>query len=431
MALVTMKRHLRGRVRREVVTLLESGHEVLVVSQIFATGGQDEFLQGLSHPCLTVELVPRRSAVLSIAGLAGAFRRATWAEPGPRAPAPDVATAGGRRAALLDLPLRGLKRVVAPVHRITLYRHHWRHSEAVVRRWAPGLVHTCDLEGLVGGGRAARRLGVPHVHDCHELYVERIHYARLERRVLESIERRAIRKADAITVVNQSIGEELQRRYGIQATVVRNCAERSREPHVVDVRDLARLERGDRVVLYQGGLSVGRGLHEVVRSAAHYPEGAALVFLGSGPLRPDLERLARDLDLDGRVRFVDAVPPDDLLGITASATVGVVPYQPVSLNNRLALPNKVFEYLVVGVPVVVSDLPELRRIVEGSGAGRTYDPFDPLALAGAVRELLEPEALSLAAERAARYGAENCWENERRVFQGVYEQVLDRRTRGG
>lgn len=327
--------------------------------------------------------------------------------------------------------LAGVKRVLRPWHRITLFQHFWDQSTEIALAWGPDVVHSCDLEGLVSARRVARALGVPHVHDCHELFLERLQFSWMDKALLSRIEKREIRGADVITVVNQSIGEEYLRRFGVDSVVIRNCADR---PDVIvpqDIRGLAGLPPGVDVVLYQGGLQGGRGLHEVVEAGGALPQGAYLVFLGYGPLLPELEELAADLGLQNRVRFVAAVPPDELLGVTATATVGVVPYQPVSLNNELALPNKIFEYLTVGLPVVVSDVPELRRIVQQSGCGRTYDSFDPGSLSRALAEVLQPEVREQAAAAALAYGQANTWEDEQRILHGVYDGLLEQGRRRG
>lgn len=328
------------------------------------------------------------------------------------------------RTALRRLGVNAAKRTLIPWHRFFLYKDHWRLSQAAVEAWNPEVVHSCDLDGLVGAGRAARRLGIPHVHDCHELFLERPLYTNLERFILGRIEKRAIRNPRSVTVVNESIATELRKRYGIKPTVIRNCAEITYPLKTVDLRPLAGLPPYATVVLYQGGFLRGRGLPELVRSVDGYPDGVFLVLLGWGSQRPELEVLVRELQLGERVRFVDAVPPDDLLALTASATIGVIPYQPVGLNNRLALPNKIFEYLAVGVPVASADIPELHRIVVGSECGRVFDPYDPDSIALAVTALLEPQALARAGEAARRFGRTNTWANERSLFLDTYARML-------
>lgn len=320
--------------------------------------------------------------------------------------------------------LESTRRSLRPWHRITLFSNHWRKCQAIISAWQPDAVHSCDLEGLVGAARAARRLGIPHIHDCHELFLERPLFTDFEKKVLGAVERRAIRRPSIVTVVNQSIGAELGRRYGISTLVVRNCVNAPESVETRDVRMLADLPPDMPVVLYQGGLLEGRGLPEMILAVREFPEACALVVLGFGRMREELELLARTTGVEDRVCFVDAVPPDELLPLTASATIGLIPYQPISLNNKLALPNKIFEYLSVGLPVAASDIPELRNVVVGERCGAVFDPFDPSSIAGAVRTLLDPANLPTVRAAALQYGSVNTWERERMILLDAYERLL-------
>lgn len=280
-----------------------------------------------------------------------------------------------------------------------------------------------DLPGLVGASLAARALGVPHAHDCHELYLESTSLRDIERRLLAPIERRYMRRADVIVIVNESIRREYAERYGVEGTVIRNCAEQGDMQSGQDLYGLTGQLPDAQLVLYQGGLSVGRGLEVVVEAVAGFPDNAHLVMMGYGPLEQELRELSKAHEVEERVSFVAAVSPEQLLSTTASATVGLVPYQPVSVNNRLALPNKIFEYTAVGLPVVVSAIPELTRIAD-QGVGLTYDPFDPADLARAVSTLLSPGVLEEAQVSSREWGRSNTWELEQQKLIEVWKQLL-------
>ena len=90
-----------------------------------------------------------------------------------------------------------------------------------------------------------------------------------------------------------------------------------------------------------------------------HTDNAVLVFMGHGPMRSDTEQLVENLGLQSKVRFIDPVPPEKLLSVTASADLGLTFLEDCCLNHRYALPNKLFEYLAAGVPVIASDLPEI------------------------------------------------------------------------
>ncbi|MDB4103528.1 glycosyltransferase [Acidimicrobiales bacterium] len=316
-----------------------------------------------------------------------------------------------------------LRRWVLPLHRITRWADFWRVSRARVIHHRPDFVVSSDLPGLVGASLAAKTLGVRHVHDCHELYLESTNLQSLERTLLAPLERRYMRRADAIVMVNESIRTEYAERYAVDGVVVRNCAETGDIQAGQDLYQLTGMSADAQLVLYQGGFSVGRGLETVIAAVAEFPERAHLVMMGYGPMELPLRELAESQGVSDRVTFIEAVPPQQLLSTTATATIGLVPYQPVSANNRLALPNKIFEYTTVGLPVVVSDIPELARIAN-EGAGLTYDSFDPSDLARAVTEILAPGNIEAAEASSRSWGRSNTWEIEQRKLVNVWRNAL-------
>jgi glycosyltransferase involved in cell wall biosynthesis len=144
------------------------------------------------------------------------------------------------------------------------------------------------------------------------------------------------------------------------------------------------------VVLYHGGFSPDRGIEQLVEALPLLP-GVHLVCMGYGLLEPLLR--ARAAASDGRLHVLPAVPPEELLEWVASADVVAIPIQPTTLNHRLTTPNKLFEALAAGVPIVAADLPGMAPIVRETGAGVVCDPTKPASLAAAIRSLLElPEA---------------------------------------
>lgn len=322
-----------------------------------------------------------------------------------------------RRLNLSRATVRWAKDLLRPWHRTSRFLAFWRESAKRVTELAPALVVSSDLPGLVGAGRAARRLGVPHLHDCHELYLESASFRPVERRIFAPFERRYLRRAESVIAVNRSIAVEYCRRYGREPVVVRNCAPRlTSNLQVRDLRVMAGLPPSSRIVLYQGGFSAGRGLEVCVASVVQLPPDVHLVMLGYGPLAEGLVELAGSHGVTDRVHVLDAVPPEELASCTVSATVGLMPYQPVSRNNYLALPNKVFEYTAVGVPIVVSDLPELRRIALEEGCGHVFDPFDASSLAAALGRVLDPGQYQHYRDAARAFGGTNVWENEREIL---------------
>lgn len=469
---VAMKPQIAGRIRRNIITLLELGFEVTVVN----SAPRADFFQGLAHPLLSADFIEVRSLAVRYqarmtrkknerqarwdeqkrlertrraAGAAAPSRKApTWMT--ADLPGTDLAlrlwTSAGARdvrerlerawttadkrvtkfvrnsRSTRDLAIRDQ---LKQVHLINRFVEFWRLSPERIAAHAPDLVVSSDLPGLVGASIAARRLGVPHLHDCHELYLESTSLRPYERRLLWPFEKAYMRRADAVVVVNETIRNEYRDRYGVEGTVLRNAAPavpESVRSNPMDIRALAGLDRTAKVVLYQGGLVPGRGLDVCVRAAAHFDDGVHLVLIGKGRSRDELVMLAEEAGVGDRVHFLPAVEPGELPAYTSAADVGVIPYQPVSRNNEYALPNKIFEYTGAGIPVVASDLPELRRIVSTSECGVTYDSFDPVDLARALRDVLSTERTDAYRRNAERYGRANTWESER--------EILSRQIRG-
>jgi glycosyltransferase involved in cell wall biosynthesis len=151
--------------------------------------------------------------------------------------------------------------------------------------------------------------------------------------------------------------------------------------------------------------------------------GVHLAFLGDGLLRDRLAALARRVGVADRVHLVPAVPQADLLGYTRSADLGVIPYRPNCLNNRFCSPNKLFEFIAAGLPIIASDLPELRRFVVGYGIGLVGNTESPRALAGMVDAFFErPEIAEGFRSNLVRARREVNWAREGDTLVGLYRR---------
>ncbi len=241
------------------------------------------------------------------------------------------------------------------------------------RKLPAHVYHASDLFVLPAMAKAARAHGSKLVYDARELYPHAAGtagkpWAKLFWYLLE---RRYARTADLVLTVNGTIANWMQRHYGIALPfVLPNVPPRREVPRTSYLRSTFPVEEGHCLFLYQGLLSKGRGCELALQSIAAVPN-AALVFLGDGPLKAQLESQRASLNLETRVFFHDFVAPDDLLSVTASADVGLCLIEDVSLSYRYSLPNKLFEYLMAGVPVLGSHFPEITRVVKGYGVGRS------------------------------------------------------------
>ena len=311
----------------------------------------------------------------------------------------------------------------------------WAEAAAEVARGAD-VHHGHDLSGLVAAVAAAQGTPALVVYDSHELYLESGQHARqgaFARRWLRSLERRLARRAAALVTVNRSLEQILRRDLGItRSVVVHNAPPRwtPPEPPPDLIRERLHLPPEARIALYHGVLTPDRGLRQLADAILEPGmDDTHLVFLGYGRLRDELAERAAAPASRGRIHLLDAVPPDELAVWVASADVGVMPNQPVNANQRLSTPNKLFESMAVGLPIVSSDFPERRRIILDDPAGRLgvlCDPTKPEAIAAAIRSIVDLPLAERAALRSRILQAAHerwNWETESARLVALYEEL--------
>jgi glycosyltransferase involved in cell wall biosynthesis len=250
-----------------------------------------------------------------------------------------------------------------------------------------------DLPMLAVGRQAAQAFGARLVYDSHELYCEQ-EFPRWQQRTWAEIESRHIHACDQVITVNPSIASELTRRYGVaEISVIHNAERMPTEPLKSDYfHQRFKLPARARVLLYQGGLSAGRNIEALVDAMARMSaKDIHLVLLGDGQLSEHLTKRITLLGLGQCVHLHPGVAQEDLLRLTASADAGIIPYQATCLNNYYCTPNKLFEFIAAGLPILASDLPELRRLVEQNEIGLVRDLSSPRATAEAISEFFGDE----------------------------------------
>ncbi|MGH7498871.1 MAG: glycosyltransferase family 4 protein [Gemmatimonadales bacterium] len=297
-------------------------------------------------------------------------------------------------------------------------------------RSRPDVVQAHDLEALPIGFLIARLTHARLVYDSHELWEDVTsvrHYPPLLVRLLRFLERACARRADAVITVSGGIARRMASELQIhEPVIVRNLPlGRVRSaPGAGPLRRALGLGPSVPIVLYQGAIGPDYGVDTLVAAMPTVTPTAVAVFLGNGESVVALGESVVRLGLERRVLFHEAVPPDMLLDFTADATIGVCPIRDLSLSYRYCLPNKLFEYIQAGLPVVVSDLPEMAGIVEQYRAGLAFPSGDAAKLADALNSMIcDPAALQRFREQVQMAGAELRWELEELKLLQVYGQL--------
>jgi glycosyltransferase involved in cell wall biosynthesis len=289
---------------------------------------------------------------------------------------------------------------------------------AIVAGWAREAAHEAgradvyhghDLTGLPAAVRARAKWGGRLVYDSHELFLEAgiVATVGLARKAMRRLEARWVRSADAVITVNQSIADELAQRYRPRRILIlHNVPPRwdPEGPRENLLRQAAHIPADAFVALYHGGFQATRGLEQIAEAILQPGlEAVHLVYMGHGLLHDQLRAMTAEPRFGGRIHVLDSVPPSQLLRWVASADLGLALTQPTTLNNRLSSPNKMFETIATGTPIVMSDFPEMRRVVLEDPAGplgALCDPSDPVAIGRAIREIVELSPSERAALRA-------------------------------
>ena len=174
-----------------------------------------------------------------------------------------------------------------------------------------------------------------------------------------------------------------------------------------------------KIFLYQGGLRKGRGIEILLETFMQIDPEHVIVFMGDGPLAKLVEHTARHYD---NIYHIDAVPQQVLLSYTSSADYGILFYENSCLNHYYCSPNKIFEYMMSGLPVVVSNLFEMRKLVNGHGIGTVASQNNVEGLDAAIKEIAQQDRKRLQANINALKSQYN-WEAQEKVLLATYEEV--------
>lgn len=268
------------------------------------------------------------------------------------------------------------------------------------------LLFSNDLDTLLPNYLAARIRRKELVYDTHEFYTEvpeLVGRPRV-RAVWLAMERRIFPKLKHVITVNGSIAAAYKERYGNEVQVVRNIPV-PRELPPAPTRQQLDLPADKRVLVMQGaGINVQRGAEEAVLAMKELPD-CLLLVIGGGDAWPLLQRLVKEHGLGDRVRLLGKMPYARMMDHTRNADLGLTLDKDTNLNYRFSLPNKLFDYLHAGIPVLATDLPEVAAIVRGHECGVVLPAADPAAIAGAVKSLVADPARYAALRKNATFAA--------------------------
>ena len=295
----------------------------------------------------------------------------------------------------------------------------------------PDVIHAHDLGTLSAGAALARKHGSKLIYDSHELEMHRnTPFTKSQAKRRRAEEAGGIAAADSVITVSNSIASHLASDYGIATpTVIYNSPKKPSGPvhpssknFLKDAGFIANAPCG----VYVGGVTVDRGLENILEAMLIWPE---LQFATVGPQNLTFTQkfmgLARELGVSDRLSCLDPVRTDDVVQYVASADFSVLPLQNVCLSYYYCMPNKLFESVLAGLPVAVSNLKDMTEFVDYWQCGLAFDETDPFDIAATLKTLYATRDLyRLSGDRLERFARLCGWDAQGEKLERIYRELV-------
>jgi glycosyltransferase involved in cell wall biosynthesis len=272
-----------------------------------------------------------------------------------------------------------------------------------------------DLDTLLPNYTIARLKKIKLVYDSHEYFTESV-CKKSSRKVWQKLENFLFPRLENVITVNDSIKKVYEDKFGIPITVIRNVPYKQRKKES-DKNFI--LPKDRKILIIQGmGLNENRGAEEAVEMMQFLPDDFMLYFIGSGTILNKLKQMTAQLKLETKVIFVDALPYEQMMDYTRQSFLGLI-FEKIEISDehRFSLPNKFFDYLHAGIPVLSSDAPEIKKIIEKYDVGDFIKSFNPKEIAEKVISISKAERPYQKWKlNTLTASADLNWENEEKVL---------------
>jgi glycosyltransferase involved in cell wall biosynthesis len=259
------------------------------------------------------------------------------------------------------------------------------------------------------------------IYDAHEYETETNGLHGIQKSLTKVLERFLIKYANKVITVSNAIADEYVKLYDIQKpSLVLNTPSYK----TIIKKDLFRtsldIKKDQTIFLYQGGLSSGRGIEIILDTFKQMDDDKkVVVFMGYGPMENMIKLVAQTYK---NIYFHQAVDPNILLDYTSSTDFGISTIEDSCLSYKYCLPNKMFEYIMAEIPIIVSNLPEMKKIVEDHAVGIVTEENTPDSLKKAINKALKLEK-SLLKTNIQKLKAIYNWEEQEKVLLQIYSEL--------
>lgn len=285
------------------------------------------------------------------------------------------------------------------------------------------LLYSNDLDTLLPNFIISRLKKTPLVYDSHEYFtgVPELENNNFAKKFWIFIEKTIFPKLNHIFTVNSSIASLYKQLYNKDVKVLRNVPLKSgfiREKK----RNELNLPENKKIIILQGaGINIDRGVEELIE-AMKYIENTILLIIGGGDVIESLKAMVFEFHLNEKIMFINKLPYNEMMQYTANSDLGLTLDKNTNINYIYSLPNKLFDYILAGIPVLASNLPEVRKIVEEYKIGEIVESHNPIEIAIKINNLLnDKDKLNYYASNTILASQELCWENEENELINVFK----------
>lgn len=311
----------------------------------------------------------------------------------------------------------------------TLYIHIM--PELMLSNKLPDIVLCSDLSTLEIGQYLKLNYDIPVIYDAHEFYPYCSSSSDKEFvRYFLDYEDSIIHDIDYVVSVNPLICEQIAKAYNLDKTFsVPNCAPRNVKEAPFECDYPSSLPDGCVKFLFQGGISAERGFEELLKAwkLLGTDSGAVLLLRGpDGEQRNKYEQLAQALGiLNETVYFLPSIEERYLVSAASYADVGIIPYPPITINNKYCCPNKLSQYMKAGLAILACDTQYVSNRIAAYGCGMIYRPFEPEDICKCVRTLCADKALvqKLGRKAAAAFQDDYNWEKQSKPMREIFQAL--------
>ena len=283
-----------------------------------------------------------------------------------------------------------------------------------------------DLDTVLPNYFISRLKGSKMLFDSHEYFTETPELVGRPKvqRVWKRIEGFVVPKLDEMITVCDSIADLFRENYGVKVHVIRNIPPRKALPPKGDKTALGLPADKHLLILQGSGINIQRGAEELVQ-AMTLLDDCFLMIIGGGDVLPVLKQMVEEQKITDRVRFFPRMPYQQMMAYTQLAELGFCLDKDTNLNYRFSLPNKLFDFIQAGVPIVASHLAEIEKIVRQYDLGLFIGNHEPESIAAAIREGLSDEMRREQWKQNLQVAARDlCWENEEEKLLEIYRHYV-------